>query len=102
MRLMIQPPRIATRIADSKEVACVMTVYEHLLAGSVAAGTGNAGLILTAVLTNAQEGPPPVTLTTTTGAPRPASFGKRCHDVYDVYRHYFQHRFHGIAEPRYQ
>jgi hypothetical protein len=44
-----------------------------LMALSVVSG-GHAAIILTANLTNSQEVPPPV-LTTSTGDPRPASFG---------------------------
>jgi CHRD domain/PEP-CTERM motif len=44
-----------------------------LMALSVVSG-GNAAIILTATLTNSQEVPPTVP-TTSTGAPRPASFG---------------------------
>jgi hypothetical protein len=53
----------------------VLRLFTNLfLLALLAAGTSNAGIVLTAVLTNAQEVPTP-TLTTSTGAPRPASFG---------------------------
>jgi hypothetical protein len=46
-----------------------------IVAGMVATASGHAATILHAILTNAQENPPAVPTTTSTGDPRPASFG---------------------------
>jgi len=46
-----------------------------IVVGMVATASGHAVTILHATLTNAQENPPAVPTTTSTGAPRPASFG---------------------------
>lgn len=52
-----------------------MSRFAHALFGLLAASAGaQAGITLNATLTNAQENPP-TTPTTSTGAPRPASFG---------------------------
>ncbi|HTJ03790.1 MAG TPA: CHRD domain-containing protein [Caldimonas sp.] len=55
-----------------------------LFAAGAAAGAAAQPIMLTATLTNAQEGPT-VIPTTTTGAPRPASFGNATFQINDAH-----------------